>query len=230
MEFAALSSPLRVAVINCEDAEKWSDHVQVLQTAYGRAGDEWVEYEARRRRHDLCSRRSRVHRYRAWLNEFPDDAALARLDAVVCPGSRHSATDDSLPWLASLLETLRRVAYQSSVQLLCICFGHQALARALGGDVSKNPAGAGFRYVAETIRCAPGWRRALTGEDGEDAEEEEEEIVLLESHGDCVCGLPPKAICLASSPGAAHEIVVVGSTVLSYQSHPEFTSDPASSR
>ena len=45
MEFAALSSPLRVAVINCEDAEKWSDHVQVLQTAYGRAGDEWVEYE-----------------------------------------------------------------------------------------------------------------------------------------------------------------------------------------
>ena len=93
--------------------------------------------------------------------------------------------------------------------------------------MSKNPAGAGFRYVAETIRCAPGWRRALTGEDGEDAEGEE--IVLLESHGDCVCALPRNATCLASSPGAAHEIVVVGSTVLSYQSHPEFTSDPASS-
>ena len=79
------AAPLRVAVLNCEDAVKWADHVDVLRCAYGSPGDAWTEY-------------------RCYDGEFPSDGDLDALDAVVCPGSRHSANDDALPWVAGLLD------------------------------------------------------------------------------------------------------------------------------
>lgn len=182
------AAPLRVAVLNCEDAVKWADHVDVLRCAYGSPGDAWTEY-------------------RCYDGEFPSDGDLDALDAVVCPGSRHSANDDALPWVAGLLDALRRAAARTDVRLLGICFGHQAVARALGGAVGANPGG-GFRYAAEAVACR-GWAGGA--------------LVLLESHGECVTALPAGAACLGSSPGAAHEIVAVGETVLTLQAHPEFT-------
>ncbi|GAA4538965.1 type 1 glutamine amidotransferase [Pseudonocardia xishanensis] len=54
-------------------------------------------------------------------------------DLVVVMGSAHAAYDDSLPWLAAELDFLRR----STAPVLGVCFGGQALSRALGGTVAR---------------------------------------------------------------------------------------------
>lgn len=59
-------------------------------------------------------------------------------DLVVVMGSAHAAYDDSLPWLAPELDFLRR-AVEVGTPVLGICFGGQALARALGGTVGRAP-------------------------------------------------------------------------------------------
>jgi GMP synthase-like glutamine amidotransferase len=59
-------------------------------------------------------------------------------DALVTLGSDRSVTDASVPWLAGELELLR-AAHDAGVPVLGICFGAQALAKALGGEVRCAP-------------------------------------------------------------------------------------------
>lgn len=67
--------------------------------------------------------------------EVPDLAPFA----LVCSlGSREHADDDELPWLERELDLLRR-AHGRRLPVLGICFGAQALARALGGGVGPAP-------------------------------------------------------------------------------------------
>ncbi|HSK97111.1 MAG TPA: type 1 glutamine amidotransferase [Euzebyales bacterium] len=56
-------------------------------------------------------------------------------DLVVPLGSAAAAYDDDVPWLAGELDLLRR-ADRAGVPVFGICFGAQALARALGGTVA----------------------------------------------------------------------------------------------
>ena len=59
-------------------------------------------------------------------------------DLVVVMGSRHAAYDDTLPWLAPELDFLRRMD-AAGTPVLGVCFGGQALSRALGGTVGLAP-------------------------------------------------------------------------------------------
>jgi GMP synthase (glutamine-hydrolysing) len=63
----------------------------------------------------------------------PDPAAFAR---VVTLGSEHAADDDAIAWQADEQATLRAAA-AAGVPILGVCFGAQALARALGGGVRR---------------------------------------------------------------------------------------------
>jgi GMP synthase (glutamine-hydrolysing) len=79
-----------------------------------------------------------------WLDELatvhlhagerpPDPAGFAR---VVLLGSEHAADDDDVPWQAAVQEALG-AADAAAVPVLGVCFGAQALARALGGGVRR---------------------------------------------------------------------------------------------
>jgi GMP synthase (glutamine-hydrolysing) len=59
-------------------------------------------------------------------------------EAIVSLGSDCSVHASTEPWIAAELSFLHR-AHQRGVPLLGICFGGQALARALGGDVAPSP-------------------------------------------------------------------------------------------
>ena len=86
---------------------------------------------------------------------WPDPADF---DVIVVLGSGCGAWDDSLPWLADELDFLRRVV-EVGTPMLAICFGAQALARALGGAAECNVApehGITAVSVAEGCPCRAG--------------------------------------------------------------------------
>ena len=66
------------------------------------------------------------------LTRWPDPDTL---DAVVSLGSDRSIPSSREPWIAQEIEFLRSV-HERQVPVLGICFGAQALASALGGEVS----------------------------------------------------------------------------------------------
>ena len=53
-------------------------------------------------------------------------------DGYVITGSPASVNDDALPWVGHLLDFIRAVD-AARQPLIGLCFGHQAVARALGG-------------------------------------------------------------------------------------------------
>ena len=74
---------------------------------------------------------------------FPDPA---KLEAIVITGSAAGVYDD-FAWLDPLRAFIRG-AYAANTPMLGICFGHQIMADALGGDVRKSEKGWGLgRHV-----------------------------------------------------------------------------------
>lgn len=77
---------------------------------------------------------SRGHEYEVLPLDLGAAADPASYDAVISLGSDASAYDEAVGWLGAELRLLRQAA-DAGVPVLGICFGAQALARALGGDV-----------------------------------------------------------------------------------------------
>ncbi len=84
------------------------------------------------------------------LTRWPDPRES---DAVLSLGSDCSVHATPDPWIAQEVEFLR-AAHDARVPVLGICFGAQALAKALGGDVARAPS------------VSVGWR-TLPSEDAE---------------------------------------------------------------
>ncbi|KAJ4179593.1 hypothetical protein NW755_012318 [Fusarium falciforme] len=60
-------------------------------------------------------------------------------DGVLILGSKHSASDND-PWVPSLIRFIQQ-AYLMGKPLVGICYGHQMIARALGGKIARSPGG-----------------------------------------------------------------------------------------
>jgi len=79
----------------------------------------------------------------AWLDvDLRDGSPLpdpARVGAVVITGSSSSVTERA-PWMLRAEGYLREIV-AAHVPTFGICFGHQMLGQALGGEVIKNPRG-----------------------------------------------------------------------------------------
>jgi GMP synthase (glutamine-hydrolysing) len=151
--------------------------------------------------------------YDVELGVFPGD--LDAHDAFLVTGSKYSAYD-GLPWIERLLDMLRDL-HARQTPLLGICFGHQAVAQALGGEVRANPQGweVGVRHItwnAEGRRWLNDWKDV----------DVPDPLHLLQSHQDAVLRPPPGATVLAGSACTAHEILAIGDHVLTVQGHPEF--------
>lgn len=142
--------------------------------------------------------------------EFPADPYA--YDGFVITGSRASVYED-LAWIRSLEDLIRRI-HRIELPLIGVCFGHQAVARALGGEVCPNERGwnLGVRPIS-LIRHAgatPLFREAPSP------------LRIMKSHQDVVAELPPRAVPLATSDAARYEMFSVGRHILCLQGHPEF--------
>lgn len=87
---------------------------------------------------------------------FPKN--MAGFDGWIITGSPASVHDD-MPWIAPLMELIRRI-YAARTPMFGACFGHQAIALALGGAVGPNPDGWVFGSVEMEATARPPWMEA----------------------------------------------------------------------
>jgi GMP synthase (glutamine-hydrolysing) len=128
---------------------------------------------------------------------------------IIITGSVSSVTERA-PWMVRAESYVREVV-SAERPLLGICFGHQLMAQALGGEVARNPRGREIGTV-EVTRC-------------------EEEDPLFDglpdvmfanaTHVDSAVRLPPTARVLAKSALEDHAAVAFGPAARGVQFHPE---------
>ena len=146
--------------------------------------------------------------YDVAAGELPADPAAH--DAYLITGSPAGVYDD-LPWIAPLLAFIRLAR---EPKLIGICFGHQAMAQALGGHVEKVEKGWGVGLHDYPVVQREPWM------------DEASIVSIPASHQDQVVIQPRNTEVIASSlftPYAA--LAWRDRPAISFQFHPEFSPD-----
>lgn len=136
--------------------------------------------------------------------------SIEDFDAYLITGSPKGVYDDA-DWIPPLHDLVREI-YRAGKPLIGICFGHQLIANALGGEAAKSKKGWGA-----------GIKKIPVLEQSDIIPEDCQSLDLLYMHQDQVTSLPKGATRLMGDdfcPIAAYHI---GEQVLCFQGHPEFT-------
>lgn len=141
--------------------------------------------------------------------ELPDLDSIA---GMVVTGSPAMVTELA-PWSERCAEYLRD-AVGKTVPVLGICYGHQLLAHACGGEVGYHPKGREIGTVA-IDNAAAAQQDALFGV-------LPERFLGHTTHSQSVLRLPEHAVLLASSVHDAHQAFRIGENAWGVQFHPEF--------
>ena len=142
--------------------------------------------------------------------DFPN--AVDDYDGYIITGSRHGVYED-LPFIAPLMAFIR-AAYAKDIPQIGICFGHQAIAKALGGTVIKSPKGWGVGIRKVDVVKKPDWMA-----DASDT------LDLIYVHQDQVTDAPEGAEVLAGDAFCPIAAFAMGQTIFTLQGHPEFDKD-----
>ncbi len=147
---------------------------------------------------------------RAPSDDLPRDALA--FDRIVLSGSRTSAMDEA-PWIDHLIEFLQK-GMNAGKPILGVCYGHQILARALGGKEAVRKAAQGeFGWTAIKVHRPNPLMKGLA-----------ESFYSFSSHHDEVCALPKGLKPLASSEGCEVQgFQLEDKPIFGIQFHPEKT-------
>lgn len=132
-------------------------------------------------------------------------------EAYLITGSP-AAVYEPLPWIASLIDFLRRA--KGRAKLVGICFGHQAMAEAFGGRVEKSVRGWGAGLQEYDIVARAPWMDEVAS------------VTVPVSHQDQIVIQPPQTHILARSDFSPFGLLAYeDQPAISMQFHPEFEPD-----
>lgn len=173
---------------------------------------------------DRCFKRGRsdiqLQYYHAWRGEMPTLKNTRHLTGLIALGSAYMVSEcHKIDWMVELSEFYRQIE-KTHLKLVAICFSHQLVNKAFGGTVERTESNFVFGsdsvqfkdhiLANEMLPCLP--KAGTTWK-------------LLESHRDEVRDLPPGAKLLGSSKRCINEVVLVRPNILTFQGHPDLTSD-----
>lgn len=176
-------------------------------------------------------RRDVHHWFARWLTDLPEvtvtriaaeeisrETGLDGVDGVILSGSPRDAwTEDPVNLaLCDFVHSCRR----RLLPFLGVCYGHQILARALGGSVGRHPGGLELGNTSVRLTAAGRAAPLLAGLP--------EEFDVLSSHADAVLTLPPGAELSVQGAFTACQGMTCGPTLWGVQFHPE--TDPETLR
>jgi GMP synthase (glutamine-hydrolysing) len=144
--------------------------------------------------------------------DLPDPADCA---GVVITGS-HAMVTDELPWSVAVERWLPRVV-DAGTPVFGICYGHQLLARALGGQVGYRAQGREIGTVEVTLDAAATVDPLFAGLPAT--------ISAHTTHAQSVMALPAGAVRLALNVADPNHAFRFGDTAWGVQFHPEFSVD-----
>ncbi len=137
---------------------------------------------------------------------------IATASGFVITGS-HSMVTDELAWSLRVEAYVRRIA-KTQTPLLGICYGHQLIAKALGGRSGYNPKGKEIG-TKQIKKLKSGYIDPLL--QGIPAAFE-----AHETHSQTVLKVPKGSKVLAKSAGDSHQAVRYRENIWGVQFHPEF--------
>lgn len=135
------------------------------------------------------------------------------LAGVIIMGSLSMVTEKK-QWMLRLSKNIVELT-ERKIPLLGICFGHQLIAQALGGEVGYNPNG--LEIGTTQLTSQP------LAENDVLFNEIPQSFSAQTVHFQSVLQLPPNATCLAKSELDPNHAFRVGSCTWGVQFHPEFT-------
>ncbi|MDP1913594.1 type 1 glutamine amidotransferase [Brevundimonas sp.] len=138
--------------------------------------------------------------------EWPDAGAF---DAAIITGSAAGVYETDA-WIAGLLDWIREA--KGRTKLVGVCFGHQAMAQALGGRVEKSDHGWGVGLHRYQVVSPEPWMNPAAAA-----------VALPASHQDQVVEKPADARVLLRSDFTPFAGLAWGDDAISFQAHPEFT-------
>jgi GMP synthase (glutamine-hydrolysing) len=154
---------------------------------------------------------------------FPVEVIDARLncflpDTADCLGAivtgSHAMVTDNLPWSLCIERWIPSLA-AVGVPFLGICYGHQLLGRAMGGEAGDHPSGREIGTAEIRLESSADADPLFAGIPGR--------FHAHSAHSQTLLRLPPGAVLLASGDHEPHQSFRVGQTSWGVQFHPEYT-------
>ena len=133
--------------------------------------------------------------------QFPQSVSQA--DGWLITGSRHGVYENH-PWIKPL-ETFVRQAYEKHIPMVGVCFGHQIIAQALGGTVTKFSSGWNIGHTDYTFEGAP--------------------LALNAWHQDQVTQIPADARVIGQNNCCENAFLLYDNRAFTMQAHPEFEAE-----
>lgn len=179
--------------------------IAILETGFppGNLADEFGTYADMFER--LLGDGFEAERFDVQTGELPQPGAYPSYLITGSPAGVY----DPMPWIAPLMEFIRAA---KDSRMVGVCFGHQVMAEALGGQVIKSPKGwaAGLnRY--QVLRPQP-WTNG------------ERHVAIPASHQDQVVVQPPATEVVTASDFTPYAALTWAERpAISFQFHPEFS-------
>jgi len=140
-------------------------------------------------------------------DQFPGGAE--QCDGWIITGSKFNVYQN-LPWMVRLKELILEI-HAAGKPMVGICFGHQIVAEAFGGNVDKYPGGWGVGLHSYELRGACSFIKNAPAS-----------FSISAMHQDQVLTKPDNAEVFAASEFCQYAGLIYDDRIITFQAHPEF--------